>query len=610
MASGFDIGPAGDLAIFTNNNDDMFNISGDIGPNFILDQGHDRGIADINASQSLVPDVIADMPNETPVDFINYNPGNTGNTGKAKTVADLDIGGMGGMGGMGGVNSAISSRIPRQKMDSMASDATIEAEPIKQRGSDRSGSKSHKDNRSSDRDAQVPPFPQKPQLPKVLSHPPAMDDQKEADTPPNIGMNMGFDDLLDGRKLKPAPDILDDAASIGGESQSTIKHGGRDDYSGGGLSEPNSPDFRALRPSAQSPPDSPMPSTFQRDRERRKMERGSSSMPTSMPEELPAQPVYDEVPKYINEDDEKMDLLLKLRSLEERGKITLSKHYNIKSSIDEIRMEYRNQTSMLETQASVNFMRKGLIFCTSGLEYMNRRFDPVGAKLDGWGESIMENIMDYDGIFERLHNKYKGSMEMEPEMELLFALGGSAFQFHLSQTFFKSAIPQLGQVLRENPAVIQGFMNVAQEAARRNQGGPPTHMGMQGPPMGYPQGGMGGGPMPANDAGVGVGPMGGMQSPNIDFGTLLGQVGITSGVLSDFAKTMGNPPPPPQATRDYREPPVNDLYRQMVQQQQQNQDDALSVSSERSIDGNGARAVITPIPTSRRGGGGNVIKLI
>jgi hypothetical protein len=293
-------------------------------------------------------------------------------------------------------------------------------------------------------------------------------------------------------------------------------------------------------------------------------------------------------------------------------------------------MEYRNQTGILEMQSSVSFMRKGLIFCTSGVEYINRRFDPVGAKLDGWGESVMENMMDYDGIFERLHSKYKGTMEMEPEMEFLFALAGSAFQFHLSQTFFKSAIPQIGQVLRENPSVIQGFMNVAQEAARRAAPGQqPMHMGMQGVQMGgmssmsdmqgnqrYNQGYNQGMPIPANEIGVG-GMSGNMQSPGIDFNALLGQVGITSGVLSDFAKTMGNPPPAPQATRDYREPPVNDLYRQMMQQQQQQQDDdALSVSSERSIGGvgggggKGPKAVITPIPTSRRGGGGNVIKLM
>lgn len=603
--SGFDIGPAGDLAIFTNN-DDMFNISTDIGPNFILDQGHDRGVANIGVTHNVTSDVIVDMPNEAPIDFINYN------SNQARTVADLDIGGDMG-------------RMQRKKFSSIASDATIEAEPepVKKK---KSHSQSHQ-QQSSFPQFQQPqqssfpqfqqPHQQQQQPQKFLAHPPAMPppgedlyDQKEPDTPPNIGMNLGFDDLLDNRKLKPVNDIIDDAASIGGESQTTIKQHGIDEYP----SAPNSPDYRSFKPAPDSPMGGTLPSTFKDDRgAKRKTEgRRQDNQTYSIPQETIPQPVqqsYEDPPRYINEEDEKMDLLLKLKSLEERGKITLSKHYNIKSSIDDIRMEYRNQTSILETQASVNFMRKGLIFCTSGVEYMNRRFDPVGAKLDGWGESIMENMMDYDGIFERLHNKYKGSMEMEPEMELLFALMGSAFQFHLSQTFFKSAIPQLGQVLRENPAVIQGFMNVAQEAAKRaapGQGQQNTHIGMQGM-----QGMM---PMPANEIGVGGSP-GNMQSPGIDFSALLGQVGITSGVLSDFAKTMGNPPPPPQATRDYREPPVNDLYRQMMYQQHQQQDntDALSVSSEtseRSIGRKGGvRAVITPIPTSRRGGGGNVIKL-
>ncbi len=561
----FDIGPAGDLAIFTNN-DDMFNISTDVGPSFILNQGFDRGIADVRMSQNVTGDVIADMPNEAPIDFINYN------NNQARSVADISTG----------------LRQPRQKIDSVVSDATIEPEPepIKKKKS-----QPHQ---------QQPRAFQPPQ--KILSHPSAMppfgeENQQEADTPPNIGINLGFDDLLDNRKLKPVNDIIDDAASIGGDSHSTIKHGGYE-YP----SEPNSPaGFRAV---AGDIPDSPIPSTFQKDHERKKHSLNSgpgvgfNQQPPYQqpPYQQPPQQVYEDIPKYVNEDDEKMDLLLKLKSLEERGKIVLSKHYNMKSAIDEVRMEYRNQTGILETRASVNFMKKGLIFCTSGLEYVNKRFDPIGAKLDGWGEQIMDNMMDYDDIFERLHGKYKGSMEMEPEMQLLFALFGSAFQYHLSQTFFKSASPYLGQVLRENPGVIDGFVKVAQEAARRNV--PSTHMGMQ---PGYS------GPTPANDIGGGGG--GGMQSPGIDFGALLGQVGITGGPLSDFAKTMGNPPPAPQATRDFRVPPVNDLYRQMMHQQQQ-EEDALSVSSERSIEKRGGtKAIITPIPTSRRGGGGNVIKL-
>jgi hypothetical protein len=573
--SHFDIGQADGLAIFTNN-DDMFNIDTYIGPNFILDQGHDRGIADIGMTHNVTSDVIADIPNEAPIDFINYQ-----SNGQTRSVTDLNIG---------------NQRTVRKKMDSIVSDETIEAEPepIKKKKSHSQQSQQQLQQQSQRSQPQPPPFQP---MQKTLSHPSAMpmfgnkQGQKEPDTPPNIGINLGFDDLLDNKKLKPINDIIDDAASIGGDSQSTIRRN-NDDY----LSAPNSPDYRSFKPVDQAPPDSPFPTTFREDRNdnnnKRKTEnrRPNNQFQQSYQEPAPQQ-IYEDTPKYINEDDEKMDLLLKLKSLEDGGKIILSKHYSIKSPIDDIRMEYRNQTSILESKASVNFMRKGLIFCTSGVEYMNRRFDPVGAKLDGWGESIMENMMDYDGIFERLHGKYKGSMEMEPEMELLFALMGSAFQFHLSQTFFKSAIPQLGQVLRENPAVIQSFMNVAQEASRRNTG---QQQQYQQPQM----------PMPANDMGVGGG--GYMQPPGIDFASLLGQVGITSGALSDFARTMGNPPPAPQATREYRDPPVNDLYRQMVHQ---DNDDALSVSSDRSIGKGSKKAVITPIPTSKRGGAGNVIKL-
>jgi len=566
----FDIGQADGLSIFTNN-DDMFNISTDVGPSFILNQGFDRGIADVGTTTNVTNDVIADIPNEAPIDFIKQNKQNP------KSVADL--------------NYAYDFD-RRKKIDSVASNVTIEAEPepIKKKKS--------------------APAP----VTKVLSHPPTLNTPVEqhaeyTDTPP---INMGFDDLLDNKKLKAVSDI-DEAASIGGESQSTIKHENND------FSAPSSPNYQSFKPMDGDIPDSPLPSTLQKDRERKKRSPETGSpyqqspyQPQFQQSQPQPQPQYQsqyqqpETAKYINEDDEKMDLLLKLKSLEERGKIVLSKHYNMKSSIDDIRMEYRNQTSMIELQASTNFMRKGLIFCTSGMEYMNRRFDPIGAKLDGWSENIMENVMDYDGIFERLHAKYKGSMEMEPEMELFFALAGSAFQFHLSQTFFKSAIPQLGQVLRENPSVIDGFMKVAQEAARRNtpNAGMQGMQGMQGGPTG---------PYAANDVGVGVEVGGGMgQGQGIDLGKILGSVGITSGVLSDFAKTMGNPPPPPQTTRDFREPPVNDLYRQMMQQQQQ--DDTLSVTSEtseRSIGKRGStKAVITPLPTSKRGGGGHVIKLV
>ena len=50
----------------------------------------------------------------------------------------------------------------------------------------------------------------------------------------------------------------------------------------------------------------------------------------------------------------------------------------------------------------------------------------------------MENMDDYDNIFEKLHEKYADKADIAPELELLLTLGGSAFMFHLTSTLFKS----------------------------------------------------------------------------------------------------------------------------------------------------------------------------
>jgi len=37
------------------------------------------------------------------------------------------------------------------------------------------------------------------------------------------------------------------------------------------------------------------------------------------------------------------------------------------------------------------WMKKALIMCVSGICLLNKKYDPIGAKLDGWDESVMEN---------------------------------------------------------------------------------------------------------------------------------------------------------------------------------------------------------------------------
>ena len=49
-----------------------------------------------------------------------------------------------------------------------------------------------------------------------------------------------------------------------------------------------------------------------------------------------------------------------------------------------------------------------LMAFVSGLEFLNQKFDPFDLKLDGWAESVHENIDDYDDVFGELHEKYGG----------------------------------------------------------------------------------------------------------------------------------------------------------------------------------------------------------
>ena len=159
-------------------------------------------------------------------------------------------------------------------------------------------------------------------------------------------------------------------------------------------------------------------------------------------------------------DKEKQKMLLKLYEYQTKG-IKLSKRFTPESSYEEVKLEYDMQNKMLSNRSAIAFSRKMLMAAVTGLEYMNGRFDPFNIKLDGWSESVMENIGDYDKIFERLAEKYSGRGEMAPELELLFSLAGSAFMFHLTSSFFKSSSGGgIEGMMRGmmNPAMMKGMM--------------------------------------------------------------------------------------------------------------------------------------------------------
>ena len=185
---------------------------------------------------------------------------------------------------------------------------------------------------------------------------------------------------------------------------------------------------------------------------------------------------------------EKFKYLRKLEDLEQKG-ITLTKKYSMESSLAEMKGEYETHLEERERRNSVKFQGKMLMSVITGIEYLNNKFDPFDLKLDGWSEQVNENIDDYDDIFSELHDKYKSKAKMAPELKLLFQLGGSAIMLHMTNTMFKSAMPGMDDIMRQNPELMQQFTAAAVNSMSQNRPGFGNFMGDMmgaGPPQGQP----------------------------------------------------------------------------------------------------------------------------
>ena len=167
---------------------------------------------------------------------------------------------------------------------------------------------------------------------------------------------------------------------------------------------------------------------------------------------------------------EKFKFLRRLEDLERKG-ANLTKKYTMDSPLQELQGEYEMIIAEREKSNSVKFQAKMLMACVTGLEFLNNKFDPFDLKMDGWGEQVNENISDYDEIFQELHEKYKSKAKLAPELKLLFQLGGSAIMVHMTNTMFKSALPGMDDIMKQNPELMQQFTQAAVNSMGDNNPG-------------------------------------------------------------------------------------------------------------------------------------------
>ena len=208
---------------------------------------------------------------------------------------------------------------------------------------------------------------------------------------------------------------------------------------------------------------------------------------------------------YSSVDEEKSDLINKLGRLEKKG-FAVNKRLNAYSNVEELRTEVKRITYSIDVEQSLRFSRRMLVACVTGLEFLNKRYNPFEIQLEGWSESVMENVDDYDTVFEELYVKYRSKVNVAPEVKLIMMLGGSAMMFHLTNSMFKSALPNMNDVLKQNPDLLKNMMSAVQNTTRQ----------------------------PSEAAPVGGTGQYEMQGPGIDISSLMG------GVMM--------PPPPPMNT--------------------------------------------------------------
>ena len=176
--------------------------------------------------------------------------------------------------------------------------------------------------------------------------------------------------------------------------------------------------------------------------------------------------------------EEKQDYLFKINRFIKSGS-QFSKKLTLASNIEDIKYEYNRLKRERDIEKSVKFSRKALMACVSGIEFLNGKVDPFDVKLDGWSETIMENIDDYDEVFEELHDKYKGRGKTAPELRLLMMVGGSGFMFHLTNSLMKSAMPNVSDILKNNPDLANNIKKAA-FSSMNNKNDPVMNMIHQG----------------------------------------------------------------------------------------------------------------------------------
>jgi len=163
--------------------------------------------------------------------------------------------------------------------------------------------------------------------------------------------------------------------------------------------------------------------------------------------------------------------LLKIERLKRRG-YQPSRTYSIIDNYDDIKSERIRLEEIAGLESSIQFQKNGMLFVSSFIEMANGQYNNLfDLTLNGWSDSLNDNIDNFEPIFEELHEKYKDSVQLAPELKLIVAFVGSAVSYHFSQQLLKkaeSSIPGFGAVMATNPGLKKQYTDTAAKMFAQN----------------------------------------------------------------------------------------------------------------------------------------------
>lgn len=163
---------------------------------------------------------------------------------------------------------------------------------------------------------------------------------------------------------------------------------------------------------------------------------------------------------------EKQDILFKLYRLEKAG-LKPSHHYTLRSRLEDMKMEYERLKRQQTSDQGLKVCRKILLSVVSGVEFLNKKYDPFDIKLDNWSETVSDNMSEYDDMFIELIDKYSKSVHVAPEIRLIFTLAMSGVMCHLTNTLFKSALPNIADIAKQNPDLMNNIQMAMKESLKQ-----------------------------------------------------------------------------------------------------------------------------------------------